>query len=264
MPSSYELIQNPIIGFHEGERIDFTAFGTPYSQSLIKKISSSGTVELEHTDGTDDVFSVQDMKLTYTLDPSLQAALAPPSNPAGSPGTAVEQRAILFTINMPGVDVHQSTNGGLVASQRSGHYVGAVWVEDPANSAIGGFGYGPASPNQPPISPPTSGGVVNIPPVYYPASQTPPTESVSSGVANFPAYPSQPAYPGYPSQPSYPSQPGYPSQPVYTNPYPSYGGPGYGSAAPATVIYNASGSPINIFVRAKPVVEAVSTTNFIQ
>jgi hypothetical protein len=280
MPSSFELLQNPIIAYKKGEKINFTAFGVPYWQSLIKEILSDGTVEVEHTDRTTDSFAVQDMTLNYKIDQTIQAALAPSSNTAGSPGTAIEEAMILFTLNLPGADVHQSTNGGLVLSQRSGQYVGAVWVDSSTPSTVGGFGYGPGPQNQPPVQQPPS-GVVNVPPVYYPASPTPPTESVSSGVANFTGYPSQPGYSGYPSQPSQPSQPsypsypsqpgqpGYPSQPGYpgyptTPAYPSYGMPGYGSAAPSTVIFNNGGAPIYINVRAKHVIEAVTTTEFIK
>lgn len=257
MPSIYELLQNPILGYHKGEPIDFTAFGTLYSQSLIKNISQSGAVELEHKDGSTDVFDVRDMALNYIIEQASQTALKVPSNPAAPAGTNVETPVILFTINTPGADVYQDTDGRLVLSQRRGQYVGALWVEDPTNSAIGGFGYGPASPTQPPNPGPAS-GVVNVPPVYYPASPNPPTESVSSGVANFPGYPSQPVYSGYPSQPSYPSQPGH------YNPYPSYGNPGYGSAAPVTVINNGAGGNVNIYIRMKKTIVAETTTTFIK
>ena len=232
MPSSYEYLQLPIVGYEKNEEISFEAFGVDYFKSKISDITQDGNLTVEHQDGSSDVFQIRDMKLKFTLSTELSAELAASAGRLSGMGTTTPEPIALFTINIPNTDVHHDADGNLLVVQSRGHYVGAVWVD--GGSPPGGIVYGPPSAGQ------TPSGVVPVPPVYYPAPQNPPTESISGGVVNFPYYPA-------PNSPSYPS---YPS-------YPAYNQPGWGSAPPQNVINNTAGGTIIINYRMKKVIQPI-------
>lgn len=211
MPIVLESMQPLILAYRVNEKLDFEAFGTSYIQSEIVSISDDGTVEVIHSDGSPDAYSVHDMTLKLEPSPEFKAHFNASIKRQNSLDTTIlEKPMVVFTVPLVHHEVQSDAQGKLFAVQSGGQFVGAV--PSNGNPFPGGGVY------HIPATYPVSSGAAPNPPAYYAVPQNPPTESVNSGIAIFPSLPGQPIWPYYPASAGYPAN--IPPNYIISQPHP--------------------------------------------